>query len=276
MHKVEKLGQIDPDNKKIKDMITHKSGNAGGLLVGNRHSEGGIKAINKSTNTPLEMEGGEVVITRNAVSDDKKREFEGEMLTNREILSKINEEGGGVSFEEGGEVNKPIMSHGGKVDLQTMLVSELPQPIVIEEKVEVKETPIEEEQMPQIINNFQVGTIVYAVSSNGSVDNWTITQFEREGLHLMHTPKSPLSTKMGDRFVSYNELLDLFRNNLISIKGYKTFDELDLTIFLLKHRVGRYQTYFEEGGALVDIGSSNDMEETILMANQFGENKKFD
>jgi predicted ABC-type ATPase len=98
-------GEIDPDNKKTKDMITHKSGNAGGLLVGNRHSEGGIKAVNKSTNTPLEMEGGEVVITRNAVSDNEKREFEGEMLTNREILSKINESGGGVSFENGGKID---------------------------------------------------------------------------------------------------------------------------------------------------------------------------
>jgi hypothetical protein len=86
-------------------MVTHKSGEVGGLLVGNRHSEGGIKAVNKSTGQPLEMEGGEVVITRNAVSDTKKRMFEGEMLTNREILSRINQGGGGVSFEEGGKVD---------------------------------------------------------------------------------------------------------------------------------------------------------------------------
>ena len=85
--------------------MTHKSGNAGGLLVGNRHSEGGIKAVNKSTDQPLEMEGGEVVITRKAVSDEKKREFEGQMLTNREILSRINESGGGVSFDKGGKVD---------------------------------------------------------------------------------------------------------------------------------------------------------------------------
>ena len=117
----EKGGQIDPDNKKTKDMITHKAGSAGGLLVGNRHSEGGIKAVNKSTNTPLEMEGGEVVITRNAVSDGEKREFEGEMLTNREILSKINEAGGGVSFEDGGKVDYSIdcndkMAKGGETN----------------------------------------------------------------------------------------------------------------------------------------------------------------
>lgn len=121
--KMEKGGQIDPDNKKTKDMITHKAGNAGGLLVGNRHSEGGIKAVNKSTNSPLEMEGGEVVITRNAVSDNEKREFEGQMLTNREILSKINESGGGVSFEDGGKVDYDCecdddeMANGGMVTL---------------------------------------------------------------------------------------------------------------------------------------------------------------
>lgn len=84
--------------------IKHISGKAGGYLVGKRHSEGGIKAINKSTGQPLEMEGGEVVITRNAVSDTQKYEFEGQMLTNREILSKINEGGGGVAFADGGEV----------------------------------------------------------------------------------------------------------------------------------------------------------------------------
>ena len=88
--------------------IVHNKGEAGGYLVGNRHSEGGIKAINKSTGQPLEMEGGEVVITRNAVSDTTKRSFNGKMMTNREILSSINKSGGGVEFEEGGEVPASI------------------------------------------------------------------------------------------------------------------------------------------------------------------------
>lgn len=88
--------------------IIHSKGEAGGYLVGNRHTEGGIKAINKSTGQPLEMEGGEVVITRNAVSDTTKRSFNGKMMTNREILSSINKSGGGVEFEEGGEVPSSI------------------------------------------------------------------------------------------------------------------------------------------------------------------------
>ena len=104
IRELKKGGEIDADDPQIKKAMTHKAGAAGGLLVGNRHSEGGIKAINNSTGQPLEMEGGEVVITRDAVSDDTKREFEGEMLSNREILSRINESGGGVSFAEGGDV----------------------------------------------------------------------------------------------------------------------------------------------------------------------------
>jgi hypothetical protein len=97
-------GQIDPDSPAVKQYFSGGTGATGGVLVGKRHKEGGIKAINKATGQPIEMEGGEVVITRDAVSDETKREFEGEMLTNREILSRINESGGGVSFEDGGHV----------------------------------------------------------------------------------------------------------------------------------------------------------------------------
>jgi hypothetical protein len=88
--------------------IKHNQGAAGGYLVGNRHSEGGIKAVNKSTGQPLEMEGGEVVITRKAVSDPTKRSFNGKLMTNREILSTINQSGGGVAFAEGGEIPDTI------------------------------------------------------------------------------------------------------------------------------------------------------------------------
>jgi hypothetical protein len=97
-------GEINPDNKSVKEYFAHGSGNVGGVLVGKRHSEGGIKAINKSTGQPLEMEGGEVVITRGAVSNPKKYDFDGKDMTTREILSKLNVDGGGVSFAEGGDI----------------------------------------------------------------------------------------------------------------------------------------------------------------------------
>lgn len=129
--------------------VKHNQGEAGGYLVGRRHSEGGIKAVNKSTGQPLEMEGGEVVITRNAVSDTTKRSFNGKMMTNREILSAINQSGGGVAFADGGEVPESIdyvdmvyeydgqeldsrkilekMAEGGQVDsILTSIESEFP------------------------------------------------------------------------------------------------------------------------------------------------------
>lgn len=99
-----KKSNFNPDETNLKNKVVHMSGSAGGMLVGNRHSKNGIKAYNKSTGQALEMEGGEVVITRNAVADTELKEFEGEMLTNRQILSRINEDGGGVSFADGGEL----------------------------------------------------------------------------------------------------------------------------------------------------------------------------
>ena len=101
-----KGGELNPDNKAVKNYFEHKSGAAGGLLVGKRHSEGGIKAINKSTGQPLEMEGGEVVITRDAVSDPEPVTYEGKQMTKREVLSEINQSGGGVAFADGGVVGE--------------------------------------------------------------------------------------------------------------------------------------------------------------------------
>lgn len=96
--------------------IIHDKGTQGGYFVGKLHKEGGIQGINKSTGQPIEVQGGEVIITAPAVADQSKREFEGEMLTNREILSKINEKGGGVSLENGGEIyyTGSSYNYGGK------------------------------------------------------------------------------------------------------------------------------------------------------------------
>jgi hypothetical protein len=111
-----KEGGLNPDNKEVKQYFAHDSGNAGGVLVGKRHSEGGIKAINKGTGQPLEMEGGEVVITRGAVSNPKKYQFQNKEMTTREILSKLNVDGGGVSFAEGGDVPDKINCGCDKMD----------------------------------------------------------------------------------------------------------------------------------------------------------------
>jgi hypothetical protein len=107
--------------KKDGQTIIHDEGTMSGYLVGKLHKDGGIKAVNKATGQPLEMQGGEIVITAPAVSDTTKREFEGKMMTNREILSKINSDGGGVSFADGGDIPAKIHTtdkqyeYGGKM-----------------------------------------------------------------------------------------------------------------------------------------------------------------
>lgn len=113
-----------------KSKIVHKSGSLGGVLVGDKHSapSGGIDAVIEKSGQPIKMEGGEVVITAPAVDDKELHEFEGEMLTNRQILSRINVSGGGVSFADGGEIpgeipviNK-IYKYGGRPMRDTEIV----------------------------------------------------------------------------------------------------------------------------------------------------------
>lgn len=97
----------EKDGKTIK----HNNGDLGGVLVGKRHSEGGIKGINKSTNQPIEVEGGEIEIGSNAIKSDRKNTLNGRTMTNREVLSKLNVDGGGVAFKNGGELSDNNRSH---------------------------------------------------------------------------------------------------------------------------------------------------------------------
>ena len=92
--------------------MIYDDASVGGYFVGKTHKEGGIQMINKSNGQPLEVQGSEVIITAPAVADNTKREFEGKMMTNREILSAINEKGGGVAFANGGDVPKSIKHIG--------------------------------------------------------------------------------------------------------------------------------------------------------------------
>ncbi len=110
-------------------------GKKGGYFDGRSHADGGIKAINVDTGQLIEVEGEEVIITKRAVNDNEKREFEGEMLTNREILSKINQSGGGVAFAKGGELDVPACGctgrkykYGGKVLQDYMIIRDMQEP----------------------------------------------------------------------------------------------------------------------------------------------------
>ena len=72
----------------------------GGLTKGKSHDEGGIKMVVKSTGQRVELEGGEGVLNKKVMSDDKKYDFEGKDMTACEIASELNQQkGDGVAFE---------------------------------------------------------------------------------------------------------------------------------------------------------------------------------
>ena len=71
----------------------------GGLAYGNSHDKGGIPAVVQSTGQQIEYEGGEGVVNKRSMAMKKKLQFEGKRLTPCEIISKINQMGGGVKFK---------------------------------------------------------------------------------------------------------------------------------------------------------------------------------
>ena len=71
----------------------------GGLAYGNSHDKGGMPMKVKSTGQNIEIEGGEGVTNKRSMQMTKKVEFEGQKMTPCEVVSKINEMGGGVKFK---------------------------------------------------------------------------------------------------------------------------------------------------------------------------------
>jgi len=120
MNKKAKLGMLITGGKyEVGGTVVTEHGSTndakkGGYFHGRSHADGGIKAINKDTGQMIEVEGEEVIITKGAVNDETKREFEGKMMTNREILSQINQSGGGVAFEDGGALKGHTCGCSGK------------------------------------------------------------------------------------------------------------------------------------------------------------------
>jgi hypothetical protein len=74
----------------------------GGLAVGPSHKNGGIPGIIKSSGDPIEFEGGEIIITKDASEK------------HCETLSKINQDGGGVPIPCDTQGNETRFESGGK------------------------------------------------------------------------------------------------------------------------------------------------------------------
>ena len=212
------------------------------------------------------------------------------MLTNREILSKINESGGGISFEDGGKVDYGVdcddkMADGGELDTHSELkqfFQEQNTPVIVEEQVveeimvEVIETPAEimlfkedlttSDDSPMIY----VGSSIYANNSNGT-DEWVVKSFTQDGINLIHVPSSPLAHKHDEKHLSFEKLRTLFNNKSISIKFVLNERELNLILMILKDKLQKTASFKEGGLVFVDKEGKNDEE---IMESQFG-NKQF-
>lgn len=107
---------FDKDDAENGKMIETKNARNGGYLVGRSHKEGGIKGVNVDTGEPIEVEGGEVVITKPAVDSKKYYTLNGKKMKPKEILSKLNSDHGGVAFAKGGKVGGKKYLMGGVSD----------------------------------------------------------------------------------------------------------------------------------------------------------------
>jgi len=255
MATIDNKNNIDPDNTQIKDYFSGGSGSTGGVLVGKRHSEGGIKAINKATDQPIEMEGGEVVITRNAVSDNRKRQFQGQMLTNREILSKINESGGGVAiFEEGGSITPHKCScSGNKYEYGGEMLSDFD-----------IYNRMNEESKPEM----------YYREGGKLLDESILTNYERELLN--HFNRTETSFVYGDR-IKVKQLQNLINEGIIYVTESPKF--INVQIFITKKGENYLQnfplSYFNFGGNMPIISSfksGGEIEEIAINENALIDN----
>ena len=88
----------------------------GGITYGPSHDDGGIKVLNKATNTMLEVEGGELVVNKQVAALDTKVNLNGKEMTPCEAVSEINQmAGNGVAFNCKDVANKQFLEDGGEL-----------------------------------------------------------------------------------------------------------------------------------------------------------------
>jgi len=100
----------------------------GGVSVGANHGpEGGIKGTVGTERRPIEFENKELILGEKVSEDKRVYSFEGQMITAKEVASRLNSLNGGVDFAEKGQdlgtPANPISFKGNEIIL-TAPVSE--------------------------------------------------------------------------------------------------------------------------------------------------------
>jgi DNA polymerase III sliding clamp (beta) subunit (PCNA family) len=259
--------------------MVYDDASVGGYFVGKTHKEGGIQMINKSTGQALEVQGSEIIITAPAVADQTKREFEGKMMTNREILSTINEKGGGVSFADGGDVPQSIKhtgasyKYGGKTmtdheimtsmnkgghlaegysireiaDIHKVTLSDLKNQVRLGMKAESEHTSSKREQM-QIVKDHLFENPKYytllkkaGLEDGGGIHKGSLVRDSKSG----NTPARDLN--------NYNDVMDLQADNMVGAETGLFEDGGDVKPYDANMEGDSVDMMFAEGGAVNPI-----------------------
>lgn len=182
----------------------------------------------------------------NPVADSVLNKLQGvepEQLTEG-ILEETEEHNDTLEKLEAGEIDKDealeeiVEEHLEKDPEYYEKESNEPEPL--EEVISIDDEPkmfiINQENLglDSDVPSIQVGTIFY--STNGT-ENWVVEYFTEDGVQLKHVPKSPLSVKIDDKHLSFEEISKLFKEKLISINNILNDREFSLAITLLKQEI---------------------------------------
>ena len=227
------------DNFALGGVVKTKKGNTmdakhGGTFHGRSHDEGGIKAVNVDTDTPIEVEGGEVVITKDAVADTTKREFMGKQMTNKEILSYINQSGGGVALKKGGEIydDGGVISEGQNSDFN--------------DQVEKIKSQLDELTDDSTYNQILTG----GLNEQGLQEVKNVIELLERSIGRMRLELSLLSPSMDD--VKFNELARKLSKTSTKLSEYRMM--LNLT---LRGRIDHFLNSLNETGNAFNIRTSD-------------------
>jgi len=215
----------------------------------------------------IPVKAGSVIITRNAALDKKtKHDFNGENLTNEQVLSRINKDGGGVEFEEGGKVGEEInesnffkATRAEFKGINRKEAEEILDKYVATRRKKVKPEFIETSLGKLSINFesehksafFQSRSLsYYFISENKDFvirisDHWSESNYPRSGKLNCGSIASCYWTNFGERF-NYRLPAQSYSSDLIAgICYFKDFSKI-------------VRPEFEEGGEIIPCGCNHE------------------
>jgi hypothetical protein len=194
-----------------------------------------IKERGGKIEQPIKVAAGSVVVTRDAALSNETHEYNGEQLTNKEILSKINHDiGGGVEFAEGGKIESNKMQQGGLLNA-----------------IELSKNNLQKNGL--VLKSHDKSIIVLAYNTGGQEFNPSLYN-----LRLIRDVVAKIDN------LKSNELVSIFVNQ-VSLERFdkKKLDEYKEAKFLIicnqNEVIYNSNDNFENGGSL-DCGCNHTME----------------